>query len=182
MINGKLFAKFQKLLPKMNKALKAKNCTPNAFFMADSEGCAATDGFSLLYAPVENACEQPVALTEMPKAKFGDAVFIEDGKFDATVKDGGTSVNVRKDETGKEKMSDFRYRDCNEFAAFTDWCQGLPSVLDTCYYYNRSAVEDLGAILEETAEEKARFSEPEAERRLTWLIYRELSKGAAKRG
>lgn len=80
----------------------------------------------------------------------------------------------------KEKMSDFRYRDCNEFAAFTDWCQGLPSVLDTCYYYNRSAVDDLGRILEETAEEKARFTEAEAERRLTWLIYRELSKGAAK--
>ena len=80
----------------------------------------------------------------------------------------------------KEKMSDFRYHNCNEFAAFADWCSGLPSVLDTCYYYNRSAVEDLGAILEETAEEKARFSEPEAERRLTWLIYRELGKGAAK--
>lgn len=82
----------------------------------------------------------------------------------------------------KEKMSDFRYNDCNEFAAFTDWCQGLPSVLNTCYYYNRSAVNDLGAILEETAEEKAHFSEQEAERRLTWLIYRELSKGAVKGG
>ena len=81
----------------------------------------------------------------------------------------------------KEKMSDFRYHNCNEFAAFDDWCSGLPSVLDTCYYYNRSAVDDLGRILEETAEEKARFSEPEAERRLTWLIYRELGKGAAKR-
>lgn len=81
----------------------------------------------------------------------------------------------------KEKMSDFRYRDCSEFTAFTDWCQGLPSVLDTCYYYNRSAVDDLGAILEETAEEKARFTEAEAERRLTWLIYSELSKGAAKK-
>ena len=81
----------------------------------------------------------------------------------------------------KEKMSDYRYRDCSEFAAFTDWCQGLPAVLDTCYYYNRSAVDDLGRILEETAEEKARFTEAEAERRLTWLIYRELSKGAAKR-
>ena len=68
-----------------------------------------------------------------------------------------------------------------EFAAFTDWCQGLPAVLDTCYYYNRSAVDDLGRILEETAEEKARFTEPEAECRLTWLIYRELGKGAAKR-
>ena len=102
MINGKLFAKFQKLLPKMNKGLKAKNCTPNAFFMADDKGCAATDGFSMLYAPVEDACEQPVALNELPKAKFGDAVFIEDGKFDATIKDGGTSVTVPKDETGKE--------------------------------------------------------------------------------
>ena len=106
MINGKLFAKFQKLMPKMNKALKAKNCTPNAFFMADSKGCAATDGFSLLYAPVEDACEQPVTLNELPKAKFGDAVFIESGKFHATIKDGGTSVTVPKDETGKEKIFD----------------------------------------------------------------------------
>ena len=81
----------------------------------------------------------------------------------------------------KEKMSDFRCRDCNEFAAFTDWCQGLPAVLDTCYYYNRSAVDDLGRILEETAEEKARFTEEEAERHLTWLIYRELGKKKAKR-
>ena len=106
MINGKLFAKFQKLLPKMNKGLKAKNCTPNAFFMADAKGCVAIDGFSLLYAPVEDACEQPVALTELPKAKFGDAVSIDVGKFDATIKDGGTSVNVRRDETGKEKIFD----------------------------------------------------------------------------
>ena len=105
MINGKFFAKFQKILPKMNKALKAKNCTPNAFFMVDSKGCAATDGFSLLYAPVEGACERPIALTELPKAKFGDAVFIEAvGKFDATIKDGGTSVNVPKDERGKEVL------------------------------------------------------------------------------
>ena len=106
MINGKLFAKFQKLMPKMNKGLKARNYAKNAFFMADDKGCAVTDGFSLLYAPVEDACEQPVALTEMPKAKFGDAVFIEAGNFDATIKDGGTSVNVRKDETGKEKIFD----------------------------------------------------------------------------
>ena len=106
MINGKIFAKFQKLLPKMNKALKARSYAKNAFFMADAKGCAVTDGFGLLYAPVEDACEQPVALTELPKAKFGDAVFIETGKFDATVKDGGISVNVRKAETGKEKIID----------------------------------------------------------------------------
>lgn len=29
---------------------------------------------------------------------------------------------------------------------FIEWCQGLPSVLDTCYYYNRSAVDDLAYI------------------------------------
>lgn len=104
MINGKIFAKFQKLMPKMNKGLKARSYAQNAFFMADSEGCAVTDGFSLLYAPVDGACEQPVALTELPKAKFGDSVFIDTDKFNATVKDGGTSVNVQKDETGKEKI------------------------------------------------------------------------------
>ena len=100
MINGKLFAKFQKLMPKMKKKCYANN----AFFMADSEGCAVTDGFSLLYAPVKDACERPVALTELPKAKFGDAVFIEAGMIDATIKDGGTSVTVQRDETGKEHI------------------------------------------------------------------------------
>ena len=121
MINGKLFTKFQKLLPKMNKALKAKNCTPNALFMADAKGCMAMEGYSMLYAPVEDACEQPVALTELPKAKFGDAVFIETGKFDATIKDGGTSVTVAKDETGNEalleKMRKFYVRDMPEYEA-----------------------------------------------------------------
>lgn len=121
MINGKIFAKFQKLLPKMNKALKAKNCTPNAFFMADAKGCMAMEGFSMLYAPVEDACEQPVALTELPKVKFGDAVFIETDKFEATIKDGGTSVTVARDETGKEallgNMRKFYVRDMPEYEA-----------------------------------------------------------------
>ena len=120
MINGKLFAKFQKLLSKMNK-IKASDYFKNAFFMADSEGCMATDGYSLLYAPVEDACEQPIALTELPKAKFGDAVFIDTGKFDATIKDGGTSVTVPKDETGKEvlfgKMRKLYVRDMPAYEA-----------------------------------------------------------------
>ena len=83
--------------------------------------------------------------------------------------------------TERKRILNCDYYRAIEFAAFTDWCRGLPAVLDTCYYYNRSAIDDLGRILEETAEEKARFTEPEAERRLTWLIYRELSKAAAKR-
>lgn len=72
---------------------------------------------------------------------------------------------------------DFRYYNNNECAAFTDWCAGLPSVLDTCYYYNRSAVADLAAILEETPAEAERFTETQAEELLTALIYRELKRG-----
>lgn len=64
-----------------------------------------------------------------------------------------------------------RYYNYSEYNAFVDWCAGLPSVLDTCYYYNRSAVDDLGAILEETEAEKARYTEAEAEKMLTYLIY-----------
>lgn len=76
---------------------------------------------------------------------------------------------------------DFRYYKGNEFAAFVDWCAGLPGVLDTCYYYNRSAVDDLGAILEETNEEKTRYTKEQAEKTLTRLIYGELKKGAAQK-
>lgn len=72
---------------------------------------------------------------------------------------------------------DFRYYQNNEATAFIDWCAGLPGVLDTCYYYNRAAVDDLGAILEETEEEKAYHTEEQAEILLTALIYRELRKG-----
>lgn len=78
-------------------------------------------------------------------------------------------------------LQDVRYYHGCEALAFRDWCAGLAGVLDTCYYYNRSAVDDLGAILEETAEEKARYTEQQAEQLLTDLIYRELLKGAAKK-
>ena len=66
----------------------------------------------------------------------------------------------------------------SEASAFEEWCAGLPTILDTCYYYNRSAVADLGDILEETEAERERFSERDAERLLTSLIYRELVKFA----
>ena len=63
---------------------------------------------------------------------------------------------------------------------FIDWCAGLPSILDTCYYYNRSAIKDLGDILEQTEEERAKYTESDAERLLSILIYRELVKGELK--
>ena len=86
-------------------------------------------------------------------------------------------INTFRSEKYSSKQ-DFKYYHNNEAAAFADWCAGLASVLDTCYYYNRSAVDDVAGILEETETEKSRFSEPEAEKLLTALIYRELIRGS----
>ena len=62
---------------------------------------------------------------------------------------------------------------------FEEWASGLPSVIDTCYYYNRSAVDDLASILEENETEKQKYNnERKAEKLLTYLIYREISKEA----
>lgn len=73
-------------------------------------------------------------------------------------------------------LEKFYAKAVNEYETFKSWCRGLPSMLDTCYYYNRSAVEDLRVILEETAEEANKYTEEEAEERLTWLLYREITK------
>ena len=66
------------------------------------------------------------------------------------------------------------------FETFKDWAQGLPSAFNTMYYYNVSAVDMLGAWLEESESEKSKYNESEAEEMITRLIYRELTKGAAK--
>lgn len=78
---------------------------------------------------------------------------------------------VKGDEV--KRYSRFTWQD-----AFCEWAAGLPGIFDTCYYYNRSAVDDLGKILEESDTEKARFSESEAESLLSRLIFRELVKAA----
>ena len=62
--------------------------------------------------------------------------------------------------------------------AFKNWCSGLPSVLDTCYYYNRSAIEDLKKILDETDADASKYTEQQAEELLTSLIYRELTRAS----
>lgn len=63
--------------------------------------------------------------------------------------------------------------------AFCDWSKGLPSLLDTCYHYNVNAVDLLGEWLEETEEEKAKYTEEQAETLLDKLIYRELLRVAS---
>lgn len=72
---------------------------------------------------------------------------------------------------------DFKYYHNIEELAFIDWCSGLTSLLDTCYYYNRSARADVARILEQTESESNKYTESESERLLTMLIYRELKRG-----
>ena len=73
-----------------------------------------------------------------------------------------------------EKPSIGGYANMTDQERFIDWCSGLPGILDTCYYYNRSAIDDLGNILEETPEEKERYTDDQACYLLTKLIYREI--------
>ena len=60
---------------------------------------------------------------------------------------------------------------------FEDYAQGLPlgGLFD---YYLHNAVDTLGDILEESEEERNKYSEEEAEKMLTRLIFREMIKGA----
>ena len=68
----------------------------------------------------------------------------------------------------------------NHQQCFVDWLSGLPSIIDSCYYYNRSAVEDLGNILEETEEEKTKYDDMQAAELLSRLIYREVTKATGR--
>ena len=72
-----------------------------------------------------------------------------------------------------------RYYNYNRYEAFKNWAAGLPSILNTAdYYYCNSAINVLGDILQETEQERNKYTEQQAEDLLTWLIYRELNKMA----
>lgn len=62
------------------------------------------------------------------------------------------------------------------FEIFKDWCQGLPSIFDTCYYYNVNAKEIIKEWLQETEEEADKYTEDQAEELITKLLYRELTR------
>lgn len=60
------------------------------------------------------------------------------------------------------------------FELFEEWASGLALGGLFDYYYNVSAVEILGNILEQTETEREKYTEEEAEKLLTKLIYREV--------
>lgn len=64
---------------------------------------------------------------------------------------------------------------------FMDWMQGLPTAFPVADdIFLKSAIDFLGDVLEETEEEKARYTEDKAEKLACNLLYRELEKGASK--
>lgn len=62
----------------------------------------------------------------------------------------------------------------NRQDAFINWLGGLPAALGDFFLYR--GVEDLGNILEETEEERSRYTEAEAQTMLARLIYREVTR------
>lgn len=64
----------------------------------------------------------------------------------------------------------------NRQEAFEGWLQGLPRGLGDFYLYE--AVRDLGDILEETEEERNRYTEDQASEKLATLIYCEVEREA----
>ena len=65
-----------------------------------------------------------------------------------------------------------------ESEVFEDWARGLAMNGLFCYYYNRSAIEDVKELLEETPEEANRHTEEKAEAFLTRWIYDEMKRNA----
>lgn len=73
-----------------------------------------------------------------------------------------------------------RSRRMSPYDVFKEWAQGLALGGLFCYYANRSAVDDLGHILEESKEERSKFTEEQAEELLTKMIYREIQDRAVR--
>lgn len=57
--------------------------------------------------------------------------------------------------------------------SFVSWMQGLPSLLDTNFYYS-CAVDIVGDILEQTEGERNKYDEMQAEALMAHLVAREI--------
>ena len=70
----------------------------------------------------------------------------------------------------------------NRQEAFTDWTQGGPcgGVFDFWIYYQTDHIELVGNILEDTEQERARFTYDEAARFMVYLIYSEVQKAVRR--
>lgn len=65
----------------------------------------------------------------------------------------------------------FNRKYCYRFDLFCEYMGGLPHGF---VYYYHSAIKELGGLLEETEEERNKYTQLQAEQRLSSLIYREM--------
>lgn len=88
----------------------------------------------------------------------------------------GEMLGFKGDHTKNLRKQGFRMVE----DAFICWCQGLPYVLNCMYYYNISAVDLVGDLLEEKRAERNKYTEAEAEKLMTSLLYRALAVSISK--
>lgn len=72
------------------------------------------------------------------------------------------------------------YRKESDCELFIKYSQGLPLYGGVFDYWLYSGIDTLGAILEESEEEKNKYAEDKAENFITYLIYREITKALNK--
>lgn len=94
----------------------------------------------------------------------GDAVNADDFK----------SVAVYIWETFNDEILKHDKRRMSYQDFFIEWLQGLPTVLD-CPHYYKSAVDIVGDLLEQTENERNKYTETDAEHLMSYLIFREIS-------
>lgn len=94
---------------------------------------------------------------------------IDKGNFSCVAHAIFDSLYTEKIKNDNTKLSKYEH--------FKDWMQGLCDMINSSYYYNVSAVDLLAEWLEETEEEKERFTEEKAEETITRLLYCELKSG-----
>lgn len=75
----------------------------------------------------------------------------------------------------------YEARRISHYELFREWAAGLPLPIFDYFNFNGDAKKILGDILEETEEERDRFSESDAENMLTRIIYNRLVKNAIVR-
>jgi len=110
----------------------------------------------------------------------GEAEYIRDS-YGLNVNTDAEIARAIQDIFRDETAGDHR-RNMSEAARFEDWAQGLALGGMFLYYYNVSAVDLLGDILQETETERSKYSEEQAEKLLTRLIYAEIDRAAREEG
>lgn len=67
--------------------------------------------------------------------------------------------------------------------AFDNWLRGLPSILTPLYLYSSpDAVTTVGDILEQTLEERNKYTETQAENLMNYMIYKFIYDKVSKSG